>query len=357
MSTKKLHQVANTLLPGDATSDAVLLMRRWLREFGFESEIYTLFSHDDLNDEVLPFAIEELENEPLILFHHTMGSVALDELAQKQVPLILQYHNITPPRFYGETPDEIRVVQDLILGRQQLNLLTPLTKLALCDSPYSLVELQSVGFDRTGVLPIVLDESNYHLPIDERLFRECRAEGPLLLFVGRVAPNKRQEDLIQLLHYYRRIEPGARLVLVGNTTEQVYYHWLKEYAKELGLENAVLFTNFVTQQELLTYYKAADLFVSMSEHEGFGKPLIESMYLELPVMAYASTAVPSTLGGSGVLFKHKQYEPLAELADMIIKDPHLRQSLILKQTKRVQSFLEPTVRRQFQEYLTALNLL
>ncbi len=106
-------------------------------------------------------------------------------------------------------------------------------------------------------------------------------------------------------------------------------------------------TGHVTHRDMITYYRRADVYVSMSEHEGFGKPLIESMYCGLPVLAYASSAVPDTLGGAGVLFHHKDYEALAELVVLLLEDDDLRRRVIERQFARVQSFLEPRVRQQF----------
>src|SRR5262249_30873453 len=148
----------------------------------------------------------------------------------------------------------------------------------------------------TGVLPISLDPARYALPPNPELRARFEPGGPLLLFVGRLVPNKRQEDLIKLLYFYRRIEPAARLLLAGDPWGPAYAQWLRELAAYLGLQEAVLFAGHISQADLVTYYGLADLYVSMSEHEGFGKPLIESMYLGLPVLAYGATAVRGTLG-------------------------------------------------------------
>ena len=194
-----------------------------------------------------------------------------------------------------------------------------------------------------------------------RLTRHCvsdlQQEGPLLLFVGRLVPNKRQEDLLKLLYFLRRFEPGARLVLVGGTSERPYVNWLTRLAGRLGLTDAVTITGQVSQQEMITTFRAADLFVSMSEHEGFGKPLIESMYFDLPVLAYASTAVPSTLGEAGILFAQKDYEALAELCGLLLSDEELRAQVIDTQRRRVAAFLAPQVRAQWLAYLARLDLL
>lgn len=355
MTEKKLHQVVDSMLVGDATSDQVFLIRQWLREEGFISNIYASEWDDRLQDEVQAFDIKLMENEAVVVYHHAMGSPLLKELYAGSVPLILIYHNITPPQFFSSV--DFGFMQTISYGRDQLEQIRPITELALSDSPYSEQELIDVGFEKTGVLPIALDLSHYDMPVDDELFNFCRANGPLLLFIGRIVPNKRQEDLIKLLYYYRRIEPQARLVLVGSLQTEAYVTWLKDLAEELDLSDAITFTGHVTQQEMVTYYRAADVFLSMSEHEGFGKPLIESMYLQLPVIAYASTAVPSTLNGAGILFQSKDFEALAEMVDMLVRDQSLRQRIIAGQNRRVQDFMEPNVRLQWHSYLQELNIL
>jgi glycosyltransferase involved in cell wall biosynthesis len=102
---------------------------------------------------------------------------------------------------------------------------------------------------------------------------------------------------------------------------------------------------------LVTYYRLADIYVSMSEHEGFGKPLIESMYFGIPVLAYAAAGVPETMGGAGVLFREKDYEALAELVDIIVKDETIRDRIVARERERVKEFLEPSVRQKWEQYL------
>jgi glycosyltransferase involved in cell wall biosynthesis len=233
--------------------------------------------------------------------------------------------------------------------------------LALGVSSYNEDELRSLGYERTGILPITLDESRYQWPNNERIVHDLGREsgadaGPILLFVGRISPNKKQEDLVKLLYYYRRIEPAARLVLVGDKWLPAYARWIVELAESLELANALLMTGRVSQQDLVTYYRNCDLYLSMSEHEGFGKPLIESMYLGLPIMAYRSTAVPGTLGNAGILFRRKDFEALAEVVDIIIGDRSFQNRITIGQMERVQHFLEPRIKEKLHYYLDELDL-
>jgi len=356
MSERVLHQFTEGAYIGDAVSDQAFLIQRWLRELGFVSELYAERIQPELAGRVLPAGEYRPRSvETCLIHHHAVGSIIAGRLMEIGLPQILIYHNITPPEFFEKTNPAL--ADGLRRGRQQLAQMRPQTRLGLGDSAYNENELIALGYAPTGVLPIVLDESGFAAPSNEVTAAECAGRRPLLLFVGRFMPNKRQEDLIKLLYYLRRVRPEARLVLVGNTGNQEYVDWQRTLARDLGVEAAVCITGHISHEEMLTYYRTADLYVSMSEHEGFGKPLIESMYCGLPVLAYASSAVPDTLGGAGVLFHRKDYEALAELVVLLLEDDELRRRIIERQFARVQSFLEPRVREQFVGYLRQLDLL
>ena len=358
--TVKLHQYLAGASPGDAITDQALLIRRWLREMGFTSEIFAEHIHSEIAEQVRPLShFRPRRDGPWLIIHLSIGSSFLDEVTQLGLKLILIYHNVTPPAFFNAVdPASARLMAQ---GREQLNLLVPLTKLALGDSSYNEEDLRSQGYKITGVLPISLDENRYQWPDNDDIVRDLGRNpgakgGPLLLFVGRISPNKKQEDLVKLLYYYRRIEPAARLVLVGDNWLPAYARWIVELAESLELADALLLTGRVSQQDLVTYYRNCDLYLSMSEHEGFGKPFIESMYLGLPIMAYRSAAVPSTLGDTGLLFTQKDFEALAEVVQIIISDHSLQNRIIRHQKERVQNFLEPVVKEIFRRYLANLGL-
>ncbi|MFN8491954.1 MAG: glycosyltransferase [Caldilineaceae bacterium] len=356
MQQRILHQFTEGVTVGDAISDQAFVVRSWLREAGFTSDIYAVHINPVLAKEARPaLNYRPQPGEEYVIYKHSIGSSLTEQLLALPLRFLLVYHNVTPPEFVQSVdPALARQFQQ---GREQLALLRDRTALALADSPFNEAELRAAGFTNTGVLPITLDESHYQTPVSTKLVEELRNRHPLLLFVGRLTPNKRQEDLLKLLYYYRRIEPNATLALVGAKWLPSYSRWLREVAHNLGLGDNVIITDHVTQAEMVTYFRTADLYVSMSEHEGFGKPLIESMYLGLPVMAYAATSVPSTLGGAGVLFHEKNYEALAEMVDWLIQDKELRQRIITRQRERVQAFLAPQVKQMWAQYLQGLGLL
>ncbi len=351
-----LHQFLTGATAGDAITDQALLLRGWLRDLGFESHLYAQHIHASMAEEVHPLtAYRPARDGRRVIYHHSIGSDVADFLRQNQLEIVLINHNVTPPEFFERiNPAWVQLAQ---LGQAQLHALRPQTILALADSAYNELELHDAGYERTGVLPISLAEAQLDLPDNPTLAEKLKGKRPLLLFVGRLAPNKKQEDLVKLLYFVRRLRPDAQLALVGDRWDLKYDLWVEELAADLGLSEAVTLTGKISQQDMVTYYRAADLYVSMSEHEGFGKPFIESMYLGLPILAYDSTSVPYTLADAGVLFRQKEYARLAELVDILITNKPLRQRIVARQAARVQVFRETAVYHTFLEFLSSLQLI
>ena len=113
----------------------------------------------------------------------------------------------------------------------------------------------------------------------------------------------------------------------------------------------MIFPGHIKFNDILAYYKVADVFLCMSEHEGFCVPLVESMFFQVPILAYDSTAIASTLGGSGILFREKRMTEVAGLIDRVVKDPDLRARMIAAQDDRLKDFDNAVVMKQFFAYL------
>lgn len=346
MKGATLHQFLTGATAGDAITDQALLMQQWLRDLGFKSEIYARHMHRSMDQRIRPMgSYQRARDEEWGIYHHSIGSDVPDFLVQQDLRLILVYHNITPPEFF-ESSDPLRA-HLARLGLRQLETLRPKTELALAVSSYNEAELKRAGYRCTAVQPICLRTERYDLPLNERLAAGLARPGPRLLFIGRMVPNKRQEDLVKLLCALRAIRPQAHLYLIGDPGEIGYDRWVEQLADELGVRSGVTLIGKVSQEDMVTYLRTCDVYVSMSEHEGFGVPLIESMYLGLPVVTYGASAVPETMADSGVLFYRKEYERLAELIDLLLTDDAWRGRLVERQRARVQTFLEPQVHRQF----------
>jgi glycosyltransferase involved in cell wall biosynthesis len=354
MSGSTLHQALVGVNPHDAITDQAFLMRRWLREAGYRSEIYAYYIHDELLSEVKSLlTYRPTAAEKHLIWHHSIGSSAVDLVLEQPLPLIMVYHNITPAEFF--TGIDPFWAATMAQGRAQLTPLRDKTALGLADSAYNELELRELGYGATAVVPITFDPAEYDIPLDEQLAADLRQNGPLFLFVGRLTPNKKQEDLLKFFYYYRRIEPSARLAIVGDYWLPGYVNWLRAFADLLDLGDAISLPGRVSHQQLVTYYRTADLYLSMSEHEGFGKPYIESMYAGLPVMAYAAASTPYVLGDAGVLFYRKEYPLLAETAYLLLQDRELHGRLAVRQKAHLTQFSEPASRIAFWQALATIG--
>ena len=172
-----------------------------------------------------------------------------------------------------------------------------------------------------------------------------------IIFVGRIAPNKRQEDVIRAFYFYKQLDPDARLILAGSQTGfENYADRLRDYADKLGLRD-VLFTGHVSFPELLAYYRTATAFLCMSEHEGFCVPLVESMYFNVPIAARKAAAVPDTLGGSGLLLEDNDPLVAAKAVERLVRDKKLRDDVIQDQRRRLADFSYSRIKALFTEQL------
>jgi glycosyltransferase involved in cell wall biosynthesis len=218
--------------------------------------------------------------------------------------------------------------------------MAPAMELAIGVSEYDRRELEEAGYARTAHVPILIDWHAYDTTPDDAVMARWDGVRPLLLFVGRVSPHKRQDDLIRMLAYYRAcIDPNARLVLVGGYRDQPQYHArLVELVKALHLEPAVTFAGPVSTAELVAYFRSASAFVSLSEHEGFGVPLLEAMRFDVPVIAYDAAAVGETVDGAGVLLKDRDLAQAAEAVGLVLERPALREQLVAAGRERLNAF-------------------
>lgn len=331
---RQVHQLLAALSYGDAIGNEALAIQRHLRGMGFESEIYAERVHPRMARLARPLwrYPEVSSKDSVCLFHFSIGSAAGRLIHPAPDRLVSIYHNITPAHFFLGFHRHLAGL--CYHGRRELRAFAPRTELALGDSEFNRRELEQAGYERTGVLPIVLDLASYDrpaAPVVDRMFRDGRRN---LLFVGRVIPNKRIDDLIRVFAVYQRyLEPRSRLLLVGEHKGfERYYDRLRQLVAELRVEE-VVFTGHVDDDELLAYYRLADLFLCLSEHEGFCVPLVEAMHFGVPVVAYDASAVAETLRGGGVLLRDKSPALVAELVDRVINDAALRAGVLRSQAR------------------------
>jgi len=243
--------------------------------------------------------------------------------------MALIYHNITPPEYFVGVHEQL--VELCWKGRRELRAYVGRCDLALGDSEFNRQELAGIGFPRTGVLPVVPDFSHLSGVPDWKVASRFDDEWTNLLFVGRIIPNKRIEDLVRIFHAYRRINPRSRLLIVGSYGGfEKYLAMVMSVAARLGTPD-VHFAGHVSNEELVAYYDVADLFLCASEHEGFCVPLVEAFQMGVPVVARAATAVPATLDGGGVVYEDTDPNHVASILDAVLSDGGLRAQVIATQ--------------------------
>jgi glycosyltransferase involved in cell wall biosynthesis len=345
----KIYQLVPAMHYGDAVGDSVRLIRDLLQTHGHSCDIYSITIDEILKDEIKEWEAFSAGYvaDSITILHFVLPSPMTEPFAHLPGGKILIYHNITPADFFKPYDRELATIARV--GRQQLRSLATSVHLALGDSEYNREELEELGFHPTGVFPIPFDSSRYQQVADPMVIRMFSDEAINLLFVGRVAPNKKIEDLIKLSTYFKNYFTSKfRLIIVGKTDRvKRYYYQLLQLVEDLKLDRKeVIFTGHIDFSQLISYYKVADLFLSLSEHEGFCVPLLESMFFQLPILAYNCTAIPHTLGESGILINQKELAEIAELCYFIARDNDIRKQIIDKQNKRLKHFsLEKTEKR------------
>ena len=325
-----IHQIIPVLAPHDAVGNHTLQLQAALRAAGYESEVFAELRFGHLQHAGRP--IDEYPDAPpadLLLYQSSTGSNLVEWLLKRPEPLAVNYHNITPASFFDAWDD--LAAASMRRARVQLGALARRSTLALADSPFNAAELTELGYSPVVVAPLLLDlESRLAAPdphVAEHLAR-TRA-GHHWLFVGRLAPNKCQHDLIGAFAAYRAAyDPGARLTLVGSEAAPSYTDALYSLIDDLGLYGAVTCTGSVTDAELAAYYADADAFVCLSRHEGFCVPLLEAMRHDVPVVALAAAAVPDTVGDAAVLLDDSSPALVAAAVCQLLGDEPFRQALV-----------------------------
>jgi glycosyltransferase involved in cell wall biosynthesis len=336
---------------GDAIGDSARRVRALLREMGHQSDLYAMTIDDDLRGDVIPWTDPGARKGDLTIFHFALVSPMTAEFAKLPSGRVLQYHNVTPAHFFaGYAPEIFRLAK---LGREDLQTLVGHTDIALGDSEYNRQELAALGFTNTGVFPIAVDTRRItDAPRRPALEEVLNEEGwTNFLFVGRIVPNKKIEDHIKLAEHYKRyVDEQYRFVFVGKTDATPRYYaairaLLERYRMPQG---RFIFTGPVPDEDLAAYYRTASVYISLSEHEGFCVPLLEAMAADVPVLAYASTAVPDTLGGAGVQFAPKDLEYAAELLGELAYNDDLRTQVIARQRTRLADFGDDRIRKELE---------
>ncbi len=326
---------------GDAIGNEALRIQQILRAAGHDSEIFAESVHPEMAGAAYKlWDYRDLASpDNLLILHFSIGAGVSTFAYHLPDPILMIYHNITPARWFATFHQHLAGL--CYHGRRELKAFVPRASVALGDSEFNRSELEAVGFHPTGVLPLLLDPERLAErpnPVVLEMFDDDKTN---FLFVGRVIPNKCFDDLIKVFAFYQKfIDRNARLLLVGEWVGfEKYYEALVRMVDDLGLKD-VVFTGHVDDDDLSAYYEVADLFLCLSEHEGYCVPLVEAFRFGVPVMAVDAGAVSETLGGAGVLIREKRIDDIALMAHAIVTDEALADELVRAQDRVIDSMRE-----------------
>ncbi len=336
----------------DAIGQCMLNQTRFFRRRGDEVKIYLAHPPQGLPTNITTLAMgadgllagrdEHFASSNLYIYHYPGRYPFIESIKTiDRGAVIFYYHNVTPPELWGSDSDRHLLVE----GQQGVAELTPFADILVTDSPYNateLVEKYGCEADRVRTLPlaVLLDQFNPG-PKEHMLIKKYNLFGrKVILFVGRMAGNKRVDLLIEALPLVQQHVPNATLMLVGdhqgNLAIQEVVSRAKARAIELGVINDVIFTGSVNT--LPPYYRLADVYATASLHEGFGVPLIEAMASGLPIVASRVTTHPWVIGEAGLLAEPENVADLAAKLVQVLTDDQLCGNLVQHGLTRARQF-------------------
>ena len=350
-----VHFCVPTVYPNDGIGGHVERMVAAQRRRGRSSEIFVEALHPDTAHRCHPVSdLDDHIDSPsstALVYQSGGGSNLAAILSARSEPLIVHHHGITPIELIA--PWSKNSIGQLTLGRRQLESVATRADLGIGTSPHTAAELRHAGFSRVAIAPVMIDDSSWPEPGVERSARTVGAD-PTVLFVGRITPNKAQHDLIEALALLRTRMPTVQLRLVGSSVTPSYQRALDKLVKSLGLDSAVAFAGSIPDSQLTNEYERADVFCSLSDHEGFGMPLVEAAAHRVPIVAYDAGAVGDTVGDGGMLLQTKSPELVATALERILTDELLRNRLVAAGTRRSVEFSMASVDTLFEAALLGL---
>ena len=371
MNDMKIIQLLPTVSYGDAISNYAFAIKKVIEKMGIDTEIYAeisgknmpvrniseleFLSNSDISKNILfnmtGYNIindnnilsdkilynHNISGNDILIYHMSTGSDINFSINKFPYNKIMIYHNITPPEFFRPYSRELFTLTNY--GYKGLEYLNNTFSLCIADSEYNKTQLIEYGYKcNIKVCPVLIPFRKYKSSPDISVVERYSDNKTNIIFVGRIAPNKKHEDIIKTFYFYKKINPESRLILVGSWAgTEIYYERLKKYVEMLNLKD-VIFTGHVDFSEIISYYRVADIFLCMSEHEGFCVPLVEAMFFNVPIIALDAGAVPETLGDSGIIIPDNDPLRTAGIIHEILTDENLRQNIINSQRNRLRDF-------------------
>lgn len=347
-----IDQLLAGFADGDAISNEAVIVRNALRGMGYRSDIYAPERNTSPTLRADRLDLEAYRPGPtdMCIHHYGIWSKAAEIFAGCRARKIMVYHNITPAEYFCGFSDEI--AGQLREARRKLGEMARVADAVWACSEFNAAELRGIGIQNIEIFHVPFVPGSLDGPPDAAVARAL--SGPLtnILFVGRLAPNKRVEDLLTAFAWYNKsLNPFSRLVIAGSEHGVPAYNaMLRLLVLEMDLPN-VCFLGFVSGPGLAACYEAADLYVCPSEHEGYCLPLVEAMHKRVPVLAREAGGKSEALGGAGVLYSGLPAGELAALMHIALTDKTLRQEILASQDRRMETLVARRIDAELRQLL------
>jgi len=324
-----VHQFHYQVMQGEAITDHLLFIREALQEIGVGGKIFSVERKNIPPGKVQPFSFNSIWDCDLLLIHHSQENPLLKKLVSLEIPKAIVYHAQPDPSFFAH---DLELKKRLHKGRIQLKWLANQGLPAFAVSQFCEIELRRLGFQSVKRLPLL----NLKSEIMNTLWGKSHSDPQQILFVGKLSPHKNQAALIDLFQCLRaKLPKKSKLVLVGSG-DALYTKYLKLLIDQYQLSQQVLLTGKVTAQDLEHYYASSDLFVCLSESEGFCIPVVEAMKWNLPVFYFPCAGVKETMRDAGVAFLTSDPVEQASVIQAFLKTPEALEAVKKKQNERLQ---------------------
>ena len=333
-----IHQFLPVLARHDAIGETVLEIQKYLLNLGYDSKIFVETIIDPTKTITKSFREYIPEKNDLLIYHHSIGSSLAKHLSELSQLKLLFYHNITPSKFFEDYDQTL--VNQLDQGRDQLKILSQHFTYAMAASGYNKAELSSYGFKTIFDMQYFLNLERFNNIVPDKEILNSYNDTTNIIFVGRRSPNKKVEDILKVFAYYKTFNPNSKLFLLGGSwSVEEYVKKLEALKQKLKIHNDdIISITTLSDKELKSYFQISDVFLCMSEHEGFCIPLVESMHFDVPIIAYNAGAIPDTLGGTGILVNHKKFGEIAYIIDILMSNDLLKNQIIGEQNQRLLDF-------------------
>lgn len=352
----RIIQVLKVLAFGDAIGNHVIALQKAFQGQGIRTKIYA-----EVIDARLPegtaedYQLYEEREGDVILYHLSTGTELNRKITEHNCRIIINYHNITPSQYFAGYNRQGEL--NCRTGLEDAAYLADKVSCCIADSQYNKEDLIRMGYRcDIAVIPILIAFDDYKKKPDPETESRYRDGWTNIIFVGRIVPNKAQHDIINAFGLYKKYyNPESRLILAGTYGGMEQYQaQLETYADRLGVQD-VIYPGHIRFEEILAYYRCADLFLCQSEHEGFGVPLVEAMTFGVPIVAYDSSAVGETLGGAGFLMSTKDALETAAVMNRVMTDRSLRERMIENGYERLKDFDNQEIAGRFIQYIRSAD--